>query len=75
MVRGNSHHLFLFSPGFLGSLQLGGGGGCGHKVAPHHNFFIIVLIMMKLGKLVQCYKLYLLMGVSELTGYDVIMIS
>ena len=31
-------------------------------VKAHHNVFIIGRIMMKLGKLVKCYKLYLLMG-------------
>ena len=29
---------------------------------PHHNFFVIGRIMMKLGKLVKCYKLYLFIG-------------
>ena len=33
-----------------------------HKVPPRHNCFVIGRIMMKLGKLVKCYKLYLLMG-------------
>ena len=43
--------LTLSSPGFFGSSQPGGGGGGGHKV-----------MMMKLGKLVKCLKLYLMMG-------------
>ena len=34
----------------------------GHKVPLHHNFFVIGRIMMKLGKLVKCFKLYLMMG-------------
>ena len=57
--------LTLFSLGFFGSSQPGGGGGGwggGHKVPPHHNFFVIGHIMMKLGKLVKCLKLYLMIG-------------
>ena len=54
--------LTLSSLGFSGSLQPRGGGGGGHKVLPHRNFFVIDRIMMKLGKLVKCYKLYLLVG-------------
>ena len=50
--------LTLSSPGFLGSSQPGG-ALC---VPPIHNFFVIGRIMMKLGKLVKCYKLYLSMG-------------
>ena len=54
--------LTLFSPGFFGSSQPGGGGGGCYKVPPHHNFFVIGRIMMKLGKLVKCLKVYLMMG-------------
>ena len=54
--------LTLFSSGFFGSSQPGEGGG-GHKVPPpHHNFFVIGRIMMKLGQLVKCLKLYLMIG-------------
>ena len=38
------------------------GGGRGAESVPHHNFFVIGRIKMKLGKLVKCFKLYLLMG-------------
>ena len=48
------------SPGFLGSPQPERGGGGGQK-CPLHNMFVIGRMMMKLGKLVKCYKLYLLM--------------
>ena len=53
-------NLTLSSPGFFGSSQPGG-----HKVPPHpphNNFFVIGRVMMKLGKLFKCYKLYLLTG-------------
>ena len=50
--------LTLSSPGFFGSSQPGGGGA---QSDPHHNFFVIGRIMMKLGKLVKCFKLYLMM--------------
>ena len=52
--------LTLSSPGFLARHSPGGGGGT--KCLPHHNFFVIGRIMLKLGKNVKCYKLYLLMG-------------
>ena len=45
--------LTLSSPGFFGLSQPGGGA------LPHHNFFVL---MMKLGKLVKCFKLYLMTG-------------
>ena len=51
--------LTLSSPGFLGSSQPGGGGGA--ESTPHHNFFVIGRIMMRLGKIVKCFKLYLMM--------------
>ena len=34
----------------------------GAESVPHHNFFVIGRIKMKLGKFVKCFKLYLLMG-------------
>ena len=43
--------LNLSSPGLFGSSQHGGGGG---QSAPHHNFFVIWRIMIKLSKLVKC---------------------
>ena len=51
--------LTLSSPGFFGSSQPGGGGA---QSALYHNFFVIGRIMMKLGKFVKCFKLYLMMG-------------
>ena len=54
--------LTLSSPGFFGSTQPGGGGGEGAQSTPHHNFFVIGRIMIKLGKLVKCFKLYLMIG-------------
>ena len=59
---GSSMPLTLFSPGFFGSSQPGGGGGVTQSAPPHHSFFVIGRIMMKLGKLVKCLKLYLMMG-------------
>ena len=53
--------LTLTSPDFFGSSQPRGGGGA--QSAPRHNFFVIGRIIMKLDKLVKCYKLYLLKGV------------
>ena len=50
--------LTLSSPGFFGSSQPGGGGA---RSAPHYNV-VIGRIMMKLGKLVKYFKLYLMMG-------------
>ena len=52
--------LTLSSPGFFGSSQPWGEGG--GQSAPHYNFFVIGRIMMKLGKLVKCFKIYLMMG-------------
>ena len=51
--------LTLSSPGFFGSSQP---GGAQSAPPPHHNFFVIGRIMMRLGKLVKCSKLYLMMG-------------
>ena len=51
--------LTLSCPGFFGSSQPGGGA---QPPPPHHNFSVIGRIMMKLGKLVKCFKLYLMMG-------------
>ena len=66
--------LTLSSPGFSGSSQPGGGGQ-GRGAQTHHNFFVIGRIMMKLGQLVKCFKLYLMMGFWWLIGCDVIMTS
>ena len=61
--------LFLFllkfnpiMPGLFGLVTARGKGGRGggHKVPPHHNFFVIGRIVMKFGKLVTCYTPYLL---------------
>ena len=49
--------LTLSSPGIFGSSQPGGA----QSAPPHHNFFVIGRIMMKLGKLVKCLKFYLMM--------------
>ena len=51
--------LTLSSPGFLARHSPGGGA---QSAPPYHNFFVIGRIMMKLGKLVKCFKLYLMMG-------------
>ena len=68
-----SSSLTLSSPGFFGSSQPEGGGQ--NAPPPHHNVFVIGRITMKRGKLVKCFKLYLMMGFCGLIGCDVIMTS
>ena len=55
--------LTLSSPGFFGSSQPGEEGGGTKCPPPHHNYFVIGRIMMKLGQLVKCFKLYLMIEV------------
>ena len=61
-LEGRIWVLTLSSPGFFGSSQPGRGHFVPPPPPPHHNFFVIGRIMMKLGKLVKCLKLYLMIG-------------
>ena len=45
---GDGTSLTLFDMGFFGTVSYGGGGGGGSR-APHHNFVVIPLMIMKFG--------------------------